>query len=1045
MRRLRFVSFLCAVLTMADYSRGQSRLGPGEETKAHLSSVETAMFEMDAMGGQYIRLAAVAPESAVGLRVFDASGQRVAQATSLGGTGGAAEAALFVETNQTFRVEVRLLRTDAVTRDIGISIVALRVATEQDREDAAAHRAFSKAVDIRAKIGRGDRAAALAALEEPLRLARAAEDSRLEISLAMAQCETLAGAAHYQDLIAAAEAALPLARSRHDGRAEGQFLYADALAHLQTEDSSGAIPLFEQSLSAAREGRQQYEISQALQNLSAARYLLGDCRQALEEAQSALAIRRELGDRARQGYSLRAIAGDHICLGDAQHALNAYGDALAIFRDLKDQGNEAAVLNGRGVIQSYTGDWEAAEVSHRDALTLRTKLNDTLGASESLINLGAVRNSLGHYREAQEDCAKGLTLARENHHRRSEAYALQCLGEALTGRPEPAKAAAVLDESIQLFREIKDRGGEAWAWQVEGKLQQSQKDAGAAQRAYDNALELESAVGDRIGETITREALARVFREEGDRERALASVEKAISLIESSRSLLVAGNLRAAYMASKREAYELKISLLGAKGAAEGFRTSELSHARVLLDMLAESKIDLREGLDARVRVQQDQLEARIHTQTDVLARLADGTREQLAGARAKLDRLYTEEQDLEAGIKESNPRFAALVLPTPSSVADLRHELLDDDSVLVEYFAGDERSYCWALTSTSIGEFELPGRAELQRIVRRFYQEETERNREITSETVAMRKARYQRADEAAAKDARALDKLLLGPAGQLKQHRVIIVPDGPLSLVPFAALLAGREVITLPSGSILVAMHKNSNGAKDARLPALLIADPVFSSDDPRLKPNVRHHPSVSAGAQDLARLEWSREEARQIAALAPANQVEELLDFSANVDALHRGDLARFAVIHIAAHAMADTVHPELTGIALSGVDEAGRSREGFLRLHDIYNLTLHPTMVVLSSCRTAVGPEVRGEGIMGLSRGFLYAGAQSVIATLWSVDDQATAQFMARFYRELWREGRSPAAALELTQEWMIQQDRWRSPYYWAAFTLTGDWR
>ena len=1039
MRRLG-LEYLGIVLVTAAYCQAQIQLAPGVEAHANLSSTATASFQVAIPGGQFARVVAVAPDSAVDLIVLDALGQRVAHANSLGGTGGAAEAALLPEAPQNFRVEVRLTRKDAVARDIAVTLVTSRAASDDDRVDAAAHHAWALAQDVRAKIDKRDVAAAIAALEDSFRLARAAADRRLEVSLGLAKCETLAAAADYPALIEAAEAALPAARLLPDRRAEAQLLYADALAHLQSEDSSGAIPLFERSLAAAREAHQQYEISQSLHNMSSARYLLGDCRQALGEAQGALALRRELGDRARQGYSLRAIAGDYLCLGDAQHALDTYRDALTLFRDLKDQANEAAVLNGRGVIESYSGDWKNAEISHRDALLLRTTLKDTLGASESLINLGVLGLAQGRYPQAAEDCTQGLMLARENHHRRSEAYALQCLGEAQLGRSEVAPALASLEESIRLLREIEDRGGEAWAWQLLGKLQDSRKDAPAAQQAYEKALELETAVGDRIGETITHSAMARSFRDAGDLARGLTSAEKAIALIESSRSSLMAGNLRAAYLASKHEVYELELSLLGPGRAADAFRVSELSHARVLLDELAQSKIDLREGLDPALRAEQELLETRSSAQADVLAGLSATAGARLAQERAKLDRLYADQQDLEARIKEANPRYAMLVLPSPSTVPQVQHALLDDDTALVEYFVGDARSYGWILSAGSIQEFDLPRRADLENLVRRYYQAQTERNRLITSETVAMRAERYRRADQAAAGAVETLRKLLLGkvPASR----RLIVVPDGPLNLVPFALLQAGaRPVVTLPSASLLVEMRKNPPAAEGARafLPALVIADPVFSGDDPRV------HARTKTKGSDLPRLEWSREEARGIASLAPAHQASERLGFAANTDVLRGAEPSSFAVIHIAAHAVVDMDHPELTGIALSALDEAGRPREAFLRLHDIYGLTLHSRLVVLSSCRTAMGPEVRGEGILGLSRGFLYSGAQAVVSTLWSVDDQATAVFMTRFYRELWSAGRPPAAALAVAQQWMMRQERWSSPYYWAAFTLTGDWR
>ncbi|HEY9422869.1 MAG TPA: CHAT domain-containing protein, partial [Thermoanaerobaculia bacterium] len=151
-----------------------------------------------------------------------------------------------------------------------------------------------------------------------------------------------------------------------------------------------------------------------------------------------------------------------------------------------------------------------------------------------------------------------------------------------------------------------------------------------------------------------------------------------------------------------------------------------------------------------------------------------------------------------------------------------------------------------------------------------------------------------------------------------------------------------------------------------------------------------------------------------------------------------------LGGFRIVHFATHGVIDAERPALSGLALSMVDEKGNSREGFLHLHDIYNLRLDADLVVLSGCRTALGREVRGEGLIGLARGFQYAGARRVLASLWRVEDRATAALMERFYRALWIEKLAPAAALRTAQLHVRQQRRWRDPYFWAGFVLAGDW-
>jgi CHAT domain-containing protein len=137
--------------------------------------------------------------------------------------------------------------------------------------------------------------------------------------------------------------------------------------------------------------------------------------------------------------------------------------------------------------------------------------------------------------------------------------------------------------------------------------------------------------------------------------------------------------------------------------------------------------------------------------------------------------------------------------------------------------------------------------------------------------------------------------------------------------------------------------------------------------------------------------------------------------------------------------------NSVHPELSGLVLSLVDPQGRPQEGFLRLHDIYNLKLGADLVVLSACQTALGKDIRGEGLIGLTRGFMYAGAPRVVASLWEVDDRATAELMKRLYEGMLVRGLTPAAALRDAQLALRRDRRWSDPFYWGAFVLQGEWK
>jgi CHAT domain-containing protein len=196
---------------------------------------------------------------------------------------------------------------------------------------------------------------------------------------------------------------------------------------------------------------------------------------------------------------------------------------------------------------------------------------------------------------------------------------------------------------------------------------------------------------------------------------------------------------------------------------------------------------------------------------------------------------------------------------------------------------------------------------------------------------------------------------------------------------------------------------------------------------------------------GLAHLPRLAFSRREADAIVALTPPGQSLEAVGFDASRSTATSRDLAQYRVVHFATHGLSDNRRPEFSGLVLSLVDEQGRPQNGFLDLQDIYNLNLPSELVVLSACETGLGKDIQGEGIVGLTRGFMYAGATRVLASLWNVDDVATKELMEKFYRAMEQEGMRPAAALRTAQIAMLKQQRWRNPYYWATFQIQGEWK
>jgi CHAT domain-containing protein len=314
------------------------------------------------------------------------------------------------------------------------------------------------------------------------------------------------------------------------------------------------------------------------------------------------------------------------------------------------------------------------------------------------------------------------------------------------------------------------------------------------------------------------------------------------------------------------------------------------------------------------------------------------------------------------------------------------------------------------------------------------------------------------------------------------------VVVADGALQLVPFAALpfpdvplVTNHEIITLPSASVLALQRRELGNRKPAPKAVAVLADPVFDAEDirvararrqnkgaPELPATARKKvsPTDSTGSnsfaslnpnttfatarrdvgldEQLPRLLFSRQEARSIIQVAPVGQSMEALDFKASRETAVGSELSKYRIVHFATHGVLDMEHPELSGVALSMIGADGKPQDGHLRLYDIYNLNLSADLVVLSACQTGIGKQIKGEGLIALTRGFMYAGAKSIVATLWKVDDAATSALMAEFYRQMFINKLKPSAALRAAQLKLAQQSRWQSPYYWAGFFIQGDW-
>ena len=320
-------------------------------------------------------------------------------------------------------------------------------------------------------------------------------------------------------------------------------------------------------------------------------------------------------------------------------------------------------------------------------------------------------------------------------------------------------------------------------------------------------------------------------------------------------------------------------------------------------------------------------------------------------------------------------------------------------------------------------------------------------------------------------------LTEILLKPvADQLNKKRLLIVGDRFLQEIPFSALsipntdkesdgyqplIVNHEIVNLPSATTIANIRDGTKSRKLAPKKVAIIADPVFSPDDGRVKgktTTISTSESRSRGlpleAQQLDRaardagIRWdrlpgTRTEAEAIMALIPESERSHAFDFEANRETATSDKLAQYQIVDFATHGFANGKQPELSGVIMSLVDKNGNWENGFLRLNDIFNLNLPAELVVLSACQTAKGKDIKGEGLVGLTRGFMYAGAKRVVGSLWLVDDAGTAQLMSEFYQGMLKQEMSPVEALRAAQLQMLEGGM--SPYYWGAFTLQGEWQ
>jgi len=855
---------------------------------------------------------------------------------------------------------------------------------------------------------------------------------------------------------------------------------------------------------AQREDPGGYSVGRTLTSFGLLAEDLGDLAKAQDYFQQALDLMEKLTPDSLGVASLLnnlgEVAGHR---GDLKTAEQYYRRALAI-RNKEDPGGSstARTLTNLGSVAQFRGDLVKAENYYRQALSINEKFSpSSLPSAAILESLGDLAQQRGDFEKAEEYHLRALAIEEKlGPGGQMEALTLNLLGRLARSRGNVARAEECYSRALKILQKIAPGSGDA-AESLTGlaRIAESRGDLIAAEQHFRDALAIwENVAPDGEVHAQALAALARCLVRRQQLDAAAALFEKAMGVMDSQMTHLGGGEeVRSIFRAHYGNYYRDYVDLLIRQEQPErAFEIAERVRARTMLETLTAAHADLQRGVDRDLLERQRSLQADINAKVDRRIRLQAGqhTEQQLAEIKKEIDVLLAQYKDGQDQIRSSSPAYSALTQPQPVSASHIQEQLLDDETVLLEYSLGEERSYVWAVTRSSLVAHELPKRAEIENTARRVYNLLEARNRRL-NDTSSEGQAGLARAEARYPEESRALSRMVLGPvAAQIAGKRLVIVADGALQYVPFGALpepkapaldsraplIVHHEIVNLPSASVLAELRKERDGRQKAAKAVAVLADPVFSRDDARVSGvaeaqrwsgstvrgiDGRDHqqdgdqetlPSdqltrsvgdvgLRSNAGQLPRLRFTRQEARAIVAVTPKDSGLMALDFHASREMATSPEMAKYRIVHFATHGLLDNEHPELSGLVLSLVDEHGRRKNGFLDLEDIYNLNLPAELVVLSACETGLGKDIQGEGLIGLTRGFMYAGASRVVASLWNVDDVGTAELMRRFYKGMEKDGLRPAAALRRAQIEMWKQKDWSAPYYWAAFQMQGEWK
>lgn len=764
---------------------------------------------------------------------------------------------------------------------------------------------------------------------------------------------------------------------------------------------------------------------------------------------------RRTGDVRNAWVAVQDIAQTLNDKGDFYSALTAFWKLDPVFRASGNTTEYNTNLICIGQQYRRLNRPKLAEMYYRRADNAFAGAHILFGRMVTHRELCETELSSNQIENAIQDCKLSLSFARQFNDENFIGIALFDVGLA-------ERKAGTLTQALADFRESlkhsHDLPYESKKHIQLGEILDQQGSHREALEEFELAESLSNGVADPTSQLEAQYAVANWYARETQYDKADAELDPALEKLEAARQLVSDDTLQASYFAAERKCYELAVELRMQEfdrdptegGNAHALEMNERSRARGLLDALnARRTLGAKTGGEAETRLMQAKL---------TVDRAFDHRLGLLVNGRAKRD-LGASSAELTQALgdlqrAEDDAHLAAIHAPQsaqPITAAEIERASLGSNATFFEYALGQERSYLWVIGEGKLQSYVLPPRGQLENLSKQWRTLASGPERVGGSAGIKLKLLSAR------------LSCALFADAVPLKTTRLVIVPDGELAMLPFAALpengcsstsgeplVVDHEITLTPSLSVFLS-HK-ADEKNDFRGEVAVVADPVFDAADPRAAASKigvpKRDPHLAWGLENVAalpRLLNAGYEAKAILETvgksSDKNHVFLAQGFDASVETVLSPAMRNYRIWHLATHGVYDESMPEFSGLVFSLVARDGSSRFGFLKAHDIARMDVRAELVVLSACDSAAGEIVNGEGVMGLSYSFLHAGAKQVISTLWSIDDLKSRELMIAFYKELMQNGGNAAAALRKSQLTLMRQHLSSAPYYWAGFELT----